>query len=79
MNANMYCDIPKQSMIPSLWKLGHRAVFQHNDPQTHLQDDHCLAKETEGKGAGLAKYVSRSLIDASLVHPQTGGEGVQGL
>ncbi len=25
MNANMYCDILKQSTIPSLWRLGHRA------------------------------------------------------
>ncbi|KAK3536400.1 hypothetical protein QTP86_008888 [Hemibagrus guttatus] len=34
MNANMYCDILKQSMIPSLWRLGRRAVFQHdNDPK----------------------------------------------
>ena len=24
MNANMYCDILKQSMIPSLWKLGRK-------------------------------------------------------
>ncbi len=33
MNVNMYCDILKQSMIPSLQSLGHRAVFQHdNDP-----------------------------------------------
>ncbi len=28
MNANMYCDILKQSMIPFLRRLGHRAVFQ---------------------------------------------------
>ena len=27
MNANMYCDILKQSMIPSLPRLGGRAVF----------------------------------------------------
>ncbi len=27
MNANMYCDILKQSMIPSLWRLGRRLVF----------------------------------------------------
>ncbi len=34
MNANMYCDILKQSMIPSLQRLGRRAVFQHdNDPK----------------------------------------------
>ncbi len=34
MNANMYYGILKQSMIPSLWRLGRRAVFQHdNDPK----------------------------------------------
>ncbi len=33
MNANMYCDIMKQSMIPSLRRHGRRAVFQHNDPK----------------------------------------------
>ncbi len=34
MNANMYCDILKQSMIPSLRRLGRRAVFQRdNDPK----------------------------------------------
>ena len=33
MNSNMYCEILQQSMIPSLQKLGHGAVFQHdNDP-----------------------------------------------
>ncbi len=52
MNANMYCDILKQSMIPSLRRLGCRAIFQHDN-------DHCLAKEAEGKGDGLAKHVSR--------------------
>ncbi len=36
MNANMYCDILKQSMIPSLWTLDHRSVFHHDN-------DHCLA------------------------------------
>ncbi len=61
-NANMYCDILKQSMIPSLRRLGRRAVFQHDN-------DHCLAKEAEGKGDGLAKHVSR----------QTEGGGAQGL
>ncbi len=50
--ADMYCDILKQSMIPSLQRLGRRAVFQHDN-------DHCLAKEAEGKGDGLAKHVSR--------------------
>ncbi len=35
MNANMYCDILKQSMILSLRRLGHRAVFQHNNDPKH--------------------------------------------
>ncbi len=51
-NSNMYCDILKQSMIPSLRRLGRRAVFQH-------YNHHCLAKEADGKGDGLAKHVSR--------------------
>ncbi len=34
MITNMYCDILKQSMIPSLRRLGRRAVYQHdNDPK----------------------------------------------
>ncbi len=47
MNANMYCAILKQSRIPSLRRLGRRAVLQHDN-------DRCLAKEAEGKGAGLS-------------------------
>ncbi len=43
MNDNMYCDILKQSRIPSLRRLGRRAVLQHDN-------DHCLAKEAERKG-----------------------------
>ncbi len=35
MNANMYCDILKQSMIPSLQRLGHWAVFQHDNNLKH--------------------------------------------
>ncbi len=52
MNANMYCDILKQSRIPSLRRLGHRALFQHDN-------NHCLDKEAEGKGDGPANHVSR--------------------
>ncbi len=56
MNANIYCDIMKQSMIPSLWRLGRRAVFQHDN-------DHCLDNEAEGKGnlwGILKRKVARS-------------------
>ncbi len=52
MNAYMYCDILKQSVIPSLRRLGCRAVFQN-------YNDHCPAKEAEAKGNGLAKHLSR--------------------
>ncbi len=52
MNANMYCDILKRSIIPSLQRLGRMAIFQHDN-------NHCLAKEAVGKGDGLAKQVSR--------------------
>ncbi len=51
MNANMYCDILKQSRIPSLRRLGRRAVFQHDNK-------HCLAKEAEGKGEGLSPVLN---------------------
>ena len=60
MKSKMSCEILQQGMIPSLQKLGCRAVFQHNNDslQTHLQDDHCFTEEAEGKGNGLAKHVS---------------------
>ncbi len=35
MNANMYCDILKQSRIPSLRRPGRRAVFQHDNERKH--------------------------------------------
>ena len=104
MNANMYCDILKQSRILSLWRLGHSAQRRFSShvllyislslthsltqgniptqlwPQTHLQDDHCLAKEAEGKGDGLAKHVSRTKpYWSSVGDPQMEGGGAQGL
>ncbi|KAI4904744.1 hypothetical protein NFI96_016700 [Prochilodus magdalenae] len=36
MNANMYCDILKQSMIPSLWKLARKAIFKHDNDPKHI-------------------------------------------
>ncbi len=80
MNADMYCDILKQSMISSLRRLGRRAVFQYDN-------DHCLAKEAEGKGDGLAKpaiYVCLNVSRpkpywASVGHPQMEDGGAQGL
>ncbi len=46
MNAKMYCDILKQSMIPSLRRLGCRAVFQHdNDPKHTSKTTTALLKK----------------------------------
>uniref|UniRef100_A0AAY5KCZ2 Tc1-like transposase DDE domain-containing protein n=1 Tax=Esox lucius TaxID=8010 RepID=A0AAY5KCZ2_ESOLU len=50
MNANMYCDILKQSMIPSLRRLGHRAVFQQdNDPKNTSKMTTALLKKLRVK------------------------------
>ncbi len=50
MNADMYCDIMKQSMIPSLRRLGRMAVFQHdNDPKHTLMATTALLKKLRVK------------------------------
>ena len=50
MNSNMYCEIMQQSMIPSLQKLGHRAVFQHdNDPKHTSKTTTALLKRLKVK------------------------------
>ncbi len=70
MNANMYCDILKQSMIPSLRILGRRAVFQQDN-------DHCHAKEAKGKGDWPSMSPDLNHIEQSVGHPQTEGGGAQ--
>ncbi len=58
-NANMYCDILKQSIIPSLRRLGHRAVFQHdNDP-----------KHTSKTTTALLKKLRVKVMDWSSMSP----------
>ncbi len=50
MNDSMYCDILKQSMIPSLQRLGRRAVFQHdNDPKRDSKTTTALLKKLRVK------------------------------
>ncbi len=50
MNANMYCDMLKQSMIPSLQRLGRRAAFQHyNDPKHTSKTTTALLKKLRVK------------------------------
>uniref|UniRef100_A0A3B3DZB2 NACHT domain-containing protein n=1 Tax=Oryzias melastigma TaxID=30732 RepID=A0A3B3DZB2_ORYME len=59
MNSNIYCDILKQSMIPSLWKLGLRAVFQHdNDP-----------KHTSKITTRLLKWLRVKVMDGPSMSP----------
>ncbi len=55
MNANMYCDILKQSMIPSLRRPGHRAVFQHDNPKHTSKTTTALLMKLRGKVDGLAR------------------------
>ena len=56
MNSNMYCEILQQSMIPSLQKLGRRAVFQHDNDSKHTSKmTIALLKRL---GVKLAKHVS---------------------
>ena len=59
MNANMYCDILKQSMIPSLQRLSRMAVFQHDkDP-----------KHTSKTTTALLKKLRVKVMDWSSITP----------
>ena len=59
MNSSMYCKILQQSMIPSLQKLGNRAVFQHdNDP-----------KHTSKTTTALLKRLAVKVIDWPSMSP----------
>ena len=50
MNFNMYCEIVQQRMIPSLQKLGIRALFQHdNDPKHTSKTTTALLKRLRVK------------------------------
>ncbi len=71
IEGNMWHSEAEDYALPS------ETVFQHNNhPQTHHQDDNCLADEAEGEGDGVAKYVSRpEPYWAHVGHPQAeGGE-----
>ena len=78
MNSNMYCEILQQSMIPSLQKLGRRAVFQQDNDSKHTSKTTiALLKRLR---VNLAKHVSwREPNRTSLRDPQAEGGGVQSL
>ena len=78
MNSNMYCEILQQSMIPSLHKLGRRAVFQHdNDPEHTSKTTIVLPKRLRVKLAKHVSWLEPNRI--SLGDPQAEGGGVQSL
>ena len=78
MKSNMYCEILQQSMILSLQKLGHRAVFQHDNDSNHTSKTTiALLKKLRVK---LTKHVSWLEPNrTSLGDPQEEGGGVQSL
>ena len=59
MNSTIYCEILQQSMIPSLQKLGNRAVFQHDN---HL-------KHTSKSTTGLLKSLRVKVMDWQSMSP----------
>ena len=74
MNSNMYCEILQQNMIPTLQKLGRKAVFQHDNDPKHT------SKTTTALLKWLAKHVSRLEPNrTSLEDPQAEGGGAQSL
>ncbi|KAM4023852.1 uncharacterized protein ACNLHF_024796 [Anomaloglossus baeobatrachus] len=62
MNANMYCDILKHCIIPSF------CITTQQRPQTYLQDDQCLTKETEApvEGAPIGNRNQRSIPENKI-------------
>lgn len=79
MNANMYLDITEAEHDPLPWETGpHGSIPTWYRPQTHLQENHRLAKETEDKGDGLAKHVSKPKPYWASMEQTEGGEA-QGL
>ncbi len=84
MNANMYCDILKQSMIPSLRRMGRRAVFQHdNEPKYTSKTTTALLKKLRvkvicGESSNGRWRSVRSLTSISFVMSSwRGGRGIQ--
>ncbi len=69
MNANMYCDILKQSRIPSLRRLGHRAVILHDNDPKH-------ASETT---TALLKKLRVKVMDWPSMSPDQNSEHLRGI
>ncbi len=80
----MYCDILKQSMIPSLRRLGCRAVFQHDNDTNHTSKiTTVLVKELRvkvicGASSNRGWRSARSLTSTSSVKSSCrSGRGLQ--
>ncbi len=85
MNANIYSDILKQSIIPSLRRLGRRAVLQHdNDPKHTSKTTTALLKKLRvkvicGASSNGRWRSARSLTSTSSVMSSwRSGRGLQG-
>ncbi len=84
MNANTYFDILKQSLIPSLRRLGRRAVFQHdNNPKHTSKIPTALLKKLRvkiisGASSNGRWRSARSLTTtSSVMWPWRSGRGLQ--
>ncbi len=82
--ADMYCDILKQSMIPSLWRLGRRAVFQQDNDHKHTsKTTTALLKKVRVKVICVASSngrwrSARSLTStSSVMSSRRSGRGLQ--
>ncbi len=84
MNANMYCDILKQIMMPSLRRLGRWAIFQHdNNPKDTSKMTTALLKKLRvkvicGASSNGRWRSARSLTPTSSVRSSwRSGRGLQ--
>lgn len=65
MNAQMYCEILKEKILPSLHALGHWALFHHrNDQKQSSKVIGLFLRKTRVK---VAKHVTRPQPNRTLV------------
>ena len=80
MNSNMYCEMLQQGMIPSLQKLGSRAVFQYDNDHKHISKTTiALLNRLRVKGMNQPSMSPDEPNRTSLGDPQAESGGVQSL